>query len=118
MPILAGRQWGMKEWTRGRTLQQYCWLYGWDYSNPFPLIINDVPPPPLPPVIINNPGSQKLFIIRGEYLLKEFSRAAFKILLKSIKIELHPVRINGDLIKTHFKINENRIKITLEPIEI
>ena len=41
--------------------------------NPFPLIINDVPLP----VIINNPGSQKLFIIRGEYLLKEFSRAAF-----------------------------------------
>ena len=58
------------------------------------------------------------FIIRVEYLLKEFSRAAFKIVLKSIKIELKPLRINGDLIKIHLKINENRIKITLESIEI
>ena len=56
--------------------------------NRFPLIINDVPTPP-PPLIINNPGSQKLIIIiRGAYLLKGFSRAAFKILLKSMKIEL------------------------------
>ena len=70
-------------------------LYNIILYNHFPLIINDVPPPP--PVIINNPGSQKLSIIRGEYLLKEFSRAAFKILLKSSKIELNPVRINGDL---------------------
>ena len=53
--------------------------------NRFPLIINDVPPPH--PVIINNPGGQKLFIIRGACLLKGLSRAAFKILLKSIRIE-------------------------------
>ena len=52
--------------------------------NRFPLIINDVPPP----LIINNPGCQKLFIIRGEYFLKGFGRAAFKFLLKSIKIEV------------------------------
>ena len=45
--------------------------------NRFPLMINDVPPPPL---IINNPGRQKLFIIRGEYSLKGFGRAAFKFL--------------------------------------
>ena len=64
----------------------------WDYIgiigvNRFPLIINDVPPPPHPPVIINIPGGQKIFIIRGEYLLKGFGRAAFKFLLKSIKIK-------------------------------
>ena len=54
-------------------------------NNPFPLIINDVPPPP---VTINNPGSQKLFfIIRVAYLLKGFGSAAFKFFLKSIKIE-------------------------------
>ena len=52
--------------------------------NRFPLIINDVPPPSL---IINIPGGQKVFIIRGEYLLKGFGRAAFKFLLKSIKIK-------------------------------
>ena len=53
--------------------------------NRFPLIINDVPPPPT--VIINIPGGQKIFIIRGEYLLKGFGRAAFKFLLKSTKIK-------------------------------
>ena len=53
------------------------------HVNPFPLIINDVPPLP---VIINIPGGQKIFIIRGEYLLKGFGRAAFKFLLKSNKI--------------------------------
>ena len=31
--------------------------------NRFPLIIHDVPTPP--PVVMNNPGDQKLFIIRG-----------------------------------------------------
>ena len=55
-------------------------------DNRFPLIINDVPPP-VPPVIINIPGGQKIFIIRGEYLLKGFGRAAFKFLLKSVKIK-------------------------------
>ena len=45
--------------------------------NRFPLIINDVPPPP---AIMNNPGSQKLFLIRGAHLLKGFGRAAFKFL--------------------------------------
>ena len=54
--------------------------------NRFPLIINDVPPPH-PPLIINIPGGQKIFIIRGEYLLKGFGRAAFKFLLNSIKIK-------------------------------
>ena len=55
-----------------------------ELANPFPLIINDVPPPPL-----NNKysGGQKIFIIRVEYLLKGFGRAAFKFLLKSIKIK-------------------------------
>ena len=53
--------------------------------NRFPLIINDVPPPPS--LIINIPGGQNIFIIRGEYLLKGFGRAAFKFLLKSIKIK-------------------------------
>ena len=53
------------------------------FDNRFPLIINDVPPP-----IRNNPGAQKLFIIRVSHLLKEFGRAAFKFLLKSIEIEL------------------------------
>ena len=57
-------------------------------NNRFPLIMNDVPPPPPFPVIINNPGGQKLFIIRGAYSLKGFSRAAFRILVKQIKIEL------------------------------
>ena len=57
-----------------------------DSCNRFPPIINDVPPPVR--VILNNPGGQKLFIIKGEYLLKGFGRAAFKFLLKSIKIEL------------------------------
>ena len=57
--------------------------------------MNDVPP--LPSEIINNPGGQKLFIIRGAYLLKGFGRAAFKFL---------------------FKINENRSKIPLESIEM
>ena len=54
-------------------------------TNRFPLIINDVPPPP---VIINNPGGQKLCIIRGAYLLKGFGRAALKFLLKAIEIDL------------------------------
>ena len=39
------------------------------------------------PLIINIPGGQKIFIIRGEYLLKGFGRAAFKFLIKSIKIK-------------------------------
>ena len=56
-----------------------------DFINRFPLIINDVPTPPL---ITNNPEGQKLFIIRVADLLKGFSRAAFNTLLKSIKIEL------------------------------
>ena len=45
------------------------------------LIINDV----TPPLKMNIPGGQKLFIIRGENLLKGFGRAAFKFRLKSIK---------------------------------
>ena len=56
--------------------------------NPFPLVISDVLPTPPPSVIINNPGGQKLFIIRVAYLLKGFGRAAFKFLLESINIEL------------------------------
>ena len=59
--------------------------WGGTIHNRFPLIINDVPPPPS--LIINIPGCQKIFIIRGEYLLKGFGRAAFKFLLKSIKIK-------------------------------
>ena len=58
--------------------------------NLFPLIINDVPPP----LIINNPGGQKLFIIRAEYLLRGFGRAAFKFLLKSIEIKIESKLIN------------------------
>ena len=56
-------------------------------NNPFPLIINDVPPPH-PPVIINHPGCQNLFIIRGAYLLKGFGRAALKFFLKSLTLEV------------------------------
>ena len=56
--------------------------------NRFPPIINDVPPPPSPPLIINIPVGQKIFIISGEYLLKGFGRAAFKFLLKSIKNQI------------------------------
>ena len=53
-------------------------------TNRFPLIVNDVPPRPP-----NNKYSRwsKIIIIRGEYLLKGFGRAAFKFLLKSIKIK-------------------------------
>ena len=55
--------------------------YGFSRS---PLTINDVSLPP--PLIINNPGGQKLCIIRGSILLREFGRAASKFLLKSTKI--------------------------------
>ena len=72
-----------------------CWGPSIDArcGNPFPLIINDVPPPPSP-LIINNPGGQKLFIIRGEYLSRGFGRAAFKFLLKSIEIKIKSKLIN------------------------
>ena len=59
-------------------------LQFWDSGNCFPLMINDVPPP----VIMNNPGGQKLVIMRGAYLLKGFGRADFKFLSKSINVEL------------------------------
>ena len=49
-------------------------------------------PPPLP--IINNPGGQKSFVIRGDYLLKGFGRAAFKFLLKPIEIKIKSKLIN------------------------
>ena len=67
------------------------WISIFAQNNPFPLIINDVPPPRL---IINNPGGQNLFIIRGEYLLRGFGRAAFKFLLKSIEIKIKSKLIN------------------------
>ena len=76
----------IKLWGLGcLTCVRNVWVLNYARHNRFPLIINDVPPP-LP--IMNIPGGQKLFIIRGEYLLKGFGRAAFKFLLKSIKIKL------------------------------
>ena len=50
-------------------------------KNPFPLIMNDVPP-----LIMNIPGGQKFNITRGAYLLREFGRDASKFFLKSTKV--------------------------------
>ena len=52
-------------------------------SNRFPLILNDLPSP----LISNNPGPEKLFCIRGAYLLKELDKAAFKFRLNSMENE-------------------------------
>ena len=81
----CGQTESLRNWKIGIWCQREFIANDYQY-NRFPLIINDVPTPPH--VIINNPGCQKLFIFRGEYLLKGFGRAAFKFLLKSIKIEL------------------------------
>ena len=71
--------------------------------NRFPRKINDVPPP-----IINNPGTQKLFIIRRAYLLREFGRSAFKFLFKQIEIEF----------KFLLKSSEIELQFLLKSIEI
>ena len=77
----------VKSQLQSKKFQDNMWLLQVAMACLIPSPNNKRRPHP-PPVIINDPGGQKLFIIRGAHLLKGFGRAAFKFLLKSIKIEL------------------------------